>query len=143
MQKKINLEMFDLADYPREMLAYLKNYGFHFNKKACEMAVKELMRRNPTTGNNEPIEAKRKEEIEQVFQRVGLKLENNTLYDFVWVYNMLYSDYWKSAIEDEVHLCKAVKDMIDDPDQCDGFIFNRWISDRMFNGDPIEWSDIL
>lgn len=143
MQKKINLEMFDLADYPREMLAYLKNYGFHFNKKACEMAVKKLMRRNPTTGKNEPIEAKKKEEIEQVFQRVGLKLENNTLYDFVWVYNMLMSDYWKSAIEDEVHLCKAVKDMIDDPDQCDGFIFNRWISDRMFNGDPIEWSDIL
>lgn len=143
MQKKINLEMFDLADYPREMLAYLKNYGFHFNKKACEMAVKKLMCRNPTTGKNEPIEAKKKEEIEQVFQRVGLKLENNTLYDFVWVYNMLMSDYWKSAIEDEVHLCKAVKDMIDDPDQCDGFIFNRWISDRMFNGDPIEWSDIL
>lgn len=143
MQKKINLEMFDLAEYPREMLAYLKNYGFHFNKKACEMAVKGLMRRNPTTGKDEPIEAKGKEEIEQMFQRVGLKLENNTLYDFVWVYNMLYSDYWKSAIEDEVHLCKAVKDMIDDPDQRDGFIFNRWISDRMFNGDPIEWADIL
>ena len=135
--------MFDLAEYPRGMKAYLKNYGFHFNKKACEMAVKKLMHRNPATGKNEPIEAKRKEEIEQVFQRVGLELENNTLYDFVWVYNMLYSDYWKSAIEDEVHLCKAVKDMIDDPDQCDGFIFNRWISDRMFNGDPIEWSDIL
>ena len=94
MQKKINLEMFDLAEYPREMKAYLKNYGFHFNKKACEMDVKKLMRRNPATGKNEPIEAKRKEEIEQLFQRVGLELENNTLYDFVWVYNMLYSDYW-------------------------------------------------
>ena len=51
--------------------------------------------------------------------------------------------YWKSAIDDEAHLCKAVKDMVDDPDQRDGFIFNRWISDRLFNGDPIDWAEIL
>lgn len=143
MKEKLNLDLFDLADYPKEMLSYLKNYGFHFNKKACEEAVKGLKRRNPASGKEEPIDAKSKEEIEQIMVKYNIKLENNTLYDFVWVYNMLMSDYWKSAIEDELHLAKAVKDMIDDVDQRDGFIFNRWISDRMFNGEPIEWADFV
>lgn len=143
MNQKLNLDLFDMSDYPTEMRVYLKNFGFHFNKKACEEAVKGLKRKNPTTGKAEPIEAKSKDEIETIMSKHGIKLENNTLYDFVWVYNMLISDYWKSGIDDELHLCKAVKDVIDDVDQADGFIFNRWISDRMFNGCPIEWEDLL
>lgn len=143
MNDKINLDMLDLEDYPRDMLKYLKNYGFHFNKAACEDAVKKLRRRNPATGKNEPIDVKSKDEIEQILTRLNIKLERNTLYDFVWVYNMLLSDFWKSGIDDEIHLAKATKDVIDDPDQRDGFIFNRWISDRMFNGEPIEWADLI
>lgn len=143
MKEKMNLDLFDLSDYPKEMLAYLKNYGFHFNKKACEEAVKHLKRRNPATGKEEPIEPKTKDEIEQMLVKNGVKLDNNTLYDFVWVYNMLVSDKWKSSIEDEIHLARAVKDVIDDVDHRDGFIFNRWVSDRMFDGNPIEWGDLL
>lgn len=143
MKNKINLDMFDMTDYPREMRIYLKNYGFHFSKKAFEYATKELKRKNPATGKDEPIEPKTKEEVEQILSKHNIRLEHNTLYDFVWVYNMIYSDNWKSAIEDELHLCKAVKDMIDDVDQNDGFIFNRWISDRLFNGIPIEWEDLI
>lgn len=143
MTEKINLDMYDMSDYPRAMLKYLKNYGLHFNKKACEEAVKGLRRKNPATGKTEPIDAKTKDEIEQILANNNIKLENNTLYDFVWVYNMLMSDYWKSAIEDELHLCRAVKDMVDDPDQTDGFIFNRWLGDRMLSGKPIEWEDLM
>lgn len=143
MKQKLNLDLLDMSEYPREMRTYLKNYGFHFNKRACDDAIKSLKRRNQATDKDEPIEPKSKEEIEQLLIKYNVKLENNTLYDFVWVYNMLFSDYWKSAIEDEKHLALAVKDMIDDPDQNDGFIFNRWISDRFFNGEPIEWADLL
>lgn len=143
MKEKISLDIFDFSDFPKDMRRYLKNYGFHFNKKACEEAVKGLKRRSLATGKVEAIEPKSKDEIEQILTHNGVKIENNVLYDFVWVYNMLMSDYWKSAIEDEAHLCKAVKDMIDDVDQRDGFIFNRWVTDRMYNGDPIEWSELL
>lgn len=142
MKEKLSLDLIDLSEYPRDMRLYLKNYGFHFNKKACDEAIKGLRRNNPATGRAEKVEAKSKDDVEQMMSKYGVTLENNTLYDYVWVYNMLMSDYWKSAIEDEAHLCKAVKDMIDDPDQRDGFIFNRWISDRMFNGEPIEWADL-
>lgn len=143
MKEKFNLDMFDLSDYPNSMKRYLKNYGPHFNKKACEEAVKHLRRRNPATGKEEPIEPKGKEDIEQFLVKHNVKLENNTLYDFVWVYNMLVSDKWKSGIDDEQHLAKAVKDVIDDIDHRDGFIFNRWISDRMWDGNPIEWDDLI
>lgn len=136
-----SLDMWD--EFPPEMKKYCKNFGLHFNKKACGEAVKHLKRKSPATGKEEPFEPKSKEEIEEMLAKHNIKLEHNTLYDFVWVYNMLMSDNWKSSLEDELHLCKAVKDMIDDVDHKDGFIFNRWVSDRLFDGNPIEWSDLL
>lgn len=136
-----SLDIWD--EFPPEAKTYFKNFGWHFNKKACEDAVKHLKRKNPATGKSEPIEPKGKEDVEQILAKNGVRLEHNTLYDFVWVYNMLMSDNWKSSIEDEAHLCKAVKDMIDDVDHNDGFIFNRWVSDRLFDGIPIDWAGIL
>lgn len=143
MKEKINLGLIDMSDYPKSMRKYLKNFGFHFNKKACEEAVSKLKRKNPATGKTESIDPKTKDEVEQILTKNNIRLENNSLYDFVWVYNMCYSGYWKSAIDDEVHLARIVKDIVDDPNQKDGFIFNRWISDRMFNGEPIDWEDLL
>lgn len=143
MKEKLSLDLFDVSEYPKAMKAYLKSSGFHFNKKAVKEACKHLRRKNPQTGKDEPVEMKDKEEVEAILTKHGIKLENDCLYDSVWAYNMLASDFWKSAIEDEAHLAKAVKDVIDDPDQPDGFLFNRWISDRLFAGKPIEWEDLL
>lgn len=144
MKQKMSLDLFDFSEYPREMRTYLKNNGFHFSKKACKEAVRGLKRMNPATGKPEPVtDMKDKEEIEQMLTKHGIKLENDCLYDAVWAFHMIQSDFWKSAIEDEMHLARAVKDVVDDPDQPDGFLFNRWMSDRMFAGHPIEWSDLL
>jgi hypothetical protein len=35
---KVGLDMFDT--FPKDMVAYLRNYGFHFNKKSVEYAIK-------------------------------------------------------------------------------------------------------
>lgn len=144
MKEKTNPNMFDLSECPRDMRTYLKNYSFHFNKKAAKEAVKGLKRKNPATGKDEPItDIKDKEEIEAMLQKHNVKLENDCLYDVVWAYHMLISDFWKEAIDDDTHLAKAVKCVIDDPDQPDGYLFHRWYEDRMFAGKPIEWSDLL
>lgn len=144
MKERINLDMFDFSEYPKEMKAYLKNFGFHFNKKACKEAVKGLKRKNPQTGKNEPLtDTKDKDEIEAMLTKHGVKLDNDCLYDVVWAYHMIVSDFWKEAIVDEALLAKAVKCVIDDPDQPDGYLFNRWLSDRFFAGTPIEWEDLL
>lgn len=141
--QRTNLDLYDMDEFPREMRTYLKNFGLHFNKKACEEAVKGLKRKNPATGKEEPIEAKSKDEVEQVLTKYGIKLDNNVLYDFVFVYNMALSDFYKSSLADEKALATFTKDYVDDGDQADGFIFNRWFGDRMLAGKPIEWGDLL
>lgn len=144
MKEKSNLNMFDLTDYPRDMKIYLRNNGFHFSKKAAKEAIKGLKRRNPQTGKDEPLtDIKDKEEVETMLTKHGIKLENDCLYDIVWAYHMIASDFWKEAIDDEIHLAKAIKCVIDDPDQPDGFLFNRWVEDRRFAGRPIEWGDLV
>lgn len=144
MKEKTSLDMFDLSEYPKDMKLYLKNFGFHFNKKACKEAVKGLKRKNSQTGKDEPLtDIKDKDEIEAMLANHNVKLDNDCLYDVVWAYHMLVSDFWKEAIVDEALLAKAVKCVIDDPDQPDGYLMNRWVGDRLFAGHPIEWADLV
>lgn len=130
-------------EMPREMRSYLSNYGWSFNKRACEHAIKAMYRKSPATGKNEPIEPKTKEEIEEFLKKHGVRLENNRGYDFVYVYHMAYSDYFKSSIEDEAHLALFIKDYIDDPDNKGGNAFRKWYVDCIAKGEPVEWADIL
>lgn len=133
--KRIGLDMYD--DIPSGMLNYLRNYGYHFNKKAFDFAV-SLMRRGGS-----PIQKISKEDVDILMQRYGLEMTNNVMYDAAYVANMCKADFFKSSIQDEHHLALFVKDYVDDSDQVDGFIFNRWYADMMHSGTPIEWEDLL
>nr|DAY88051.1 MAG TPA: hypothetical protein [Caudoviricetes sp.] len=128
---------------PREMQAYLRNYGYSFSKRACEYAVKQMMRKNTATGKLESIEPYSKEKAEELLSKHGIKLERNIGYNFVYVINMIYSDRWKSSIEDELHLCKAVKDEIDDEDAVPESIFRCWMTKQEDKGIPIPWEDMI
>lgn len=143
MKEKTSLEMFDLSEWPKAAQKYFRSYGFHFSKAACDYAVKGLRKENPSTKKLEPIDAWSKDQIDEMLKKYNVVLEDNELYDYVWVCNMLRSDMFKSSIPDEQRLAMGVKDIIDDKDQKDGFIFNRWISDRLFNGSPIEWAELV
>lgn len=143
MKDKTSIEHYNIDEWPKAARKYFKANGFHFTKAACEFAVKGLRRENPSTKKMEPIEPWGKEQVDDLLKRNAVVLEDNELYDYVWVANMVRSDYWRSSIEDEKHLALMVKDIVDDPDQRDGFIFNRWISDRLFNGRPIDWEGLM
>ena len=135
-----------LQDYdiiPKEMRAYLRNNGRHFNKKACEWAVKNMRKWNSNTNSSEKIEMKSKDEIDELLKTHGITLNKNKGYDYVYVANMCYADFYKSSIEDDRHVAMFVKDMVDDYDQPSGFIFNRWIADMDGSETPIEWEDFL
>lgn len=135
-----------LRDYnylPEEMRAYLRNYGNSFSKRACEYAVSKMRRRNPATGKEEPIEAYTKDKAEELMAKYGVKLEHNIGYNFVYVINAEYADRWKSSIEDEQHLCKAVKDIIDDVDANPESVFSCWITKMEDKGIPIPWADMI
>ena len=128
---------------PQEMRAYLRNYGYSFSKRACEYAVNQMKRKNNATGKLEYIEPYSKDKAEELLSKNGVTLENNVGYNFVYVMNMILADRWKSSVEDELHLCKAVKDEIDDVDGVPESVFRCWITKQEDMGIPIPWEDMI
>ncbi len=130
--RRIPLDTYD--DRPTSMKRYLKYYGQHFNKKLCDFAISQM------DHGKSPVF---KENVENILNKYNIKLDNNQLHDFVYVYNMGNNDFLGSSISDEKHLALYVKDVIDDADGYDGIVFNRWYADTVTKGIPIEWDDML
>ena len=128
----MRLDFYD--DRPTSMKRYLKYYGEHFNKKLCDFAVSKMKHGK---------QAVNKERIDDILSKHSIKLDNNQLYDYVYVYNMGNNDFMGSSISDEKHLALYVKDVIDDEDGYDGIVFNRWYADTVILGIPIEWEEML
>ena len=128
---------------PAEMKAYLRNYGYSFSKKACEYAVSYMKKETKSSGKMEKIEPYSREMAEELLEKYGVKLENNIGYNFVYVLNMSLADYWKVSIDDEEHLAKHVKAIIDDVDDNPDNLFRMWIAKMDGNSIPIPWEDIL
>ena len=127
-----SLDYYD--DRPTSMKHYLKYYGQHFNKKLCDFAVSKM--------NHGKIPVS-KNSVDEILNKYNITLENNQLYDYVYVYNMGNNDFLGSSILDEKHLASYVKDVIDDEDGYDGIVFNRWYADTVSCGIPIEWDDMI
>ena len=130
--KRTSLDIYD--DRPTSMKRYLKYYGQHFNKKLCDFAVSKMQH------GKSPIS---KDKVDEVLDRYNVNLQNNELYDYIYVYNMGNNDFMGSSILDEKHLALYVKDVIDDKDGYDGIIFNRWYADTVTQGIPIEWDEMV
>ena len=129
---RTSLNLYD--DRPTSMKRYLKYFGQHFNKKLCQFAVSKMKHgKTPVT----------KEQVDEILKRHNISLDNNELYDYVYVYNMGNNDFMGSSIADEKHLAMYVKDVIDDEDGYDGIVFNRWYADTVILGIPIEWDEML
>ena len=120
---RMPLDVYDLK--PEGMIAYLRYNGYHFNKKMCEWAVSHMRKVNKASGKEEPIEPINKDKVEELMQSNNLTLEN------------------LKSIKDEESLAHYIKDTVDDVDQKDGFIFNRFYADCCHNGMPIPWEDLL
>lgn len=133
---KKSLDIYD--EMPSGMKAYLANYGFHFNKKACMKAIECMEKKG-----GERLNPMNKEIVQDILSRNKVTLHNDTLYDSVYVANMAMADYMGRSIEDERHLALFVKDYIDDPDGSDEKAFRHYLQDCIAKGEPIEWDDIL
>ena len=137
-------ESFDFwEDIPYEKRVYMRHNGKHFNKKLCQFAVSMMRVMNPATGKKERLEPLSREQVEELLQKHGVKLENNRGYDHVYACNMGKADYFKSSVPDEQHLAMFVKDYIDDPDAYEGLTFTRWCADMQGSGTAVDWEDNL
>ena len=129
-------------EIPEGMKRYINNYGGHFIKKLCTEAAKRMYKR--VDSRKEYIKPYTKEQIDSLLEAENIKLDRDILYDKVYVANMCQADYLGSSVpKDDRHLALFIKDMIDDPDATEGFIFNRFYADCMFMNNPIDWDECL
>lgn len=137
----IMLQEYDVI--PREMRAYLRNNGRHFNKKACEWAVNNMRKYNDTTRRLERIEPLDKNAVDELLKDNGITIDDARGYDYVYVANMCKADFYGTAIEDERHMALYIKCVIDDADAVGGMIFNRWLADLDTKGIAIDWEELI
>ena len=134
-------EMGSYDDIPEGMKLYINNYGCHFNKKLCKEAVSRMYK--DTDGKKEYIKPYSKEQVDNMLEAYGIRLERNKLYDAVYVANMCKADFLGKSVPTEQHLAKYEKDVIDDADAEEGYVFNRFYADCIFMDNPIEWEDMI
>ena len=128
-------------EIPEGMMIYINNYGCHFNKKLYEEAVRRMYRK--VNGKKEYMNAYTKEHVNNVLAANNVILERNKLYDACFVFTMCAADFLGKSVPNEQYQARYVKDLIDDADAEEGFIFNRWYADQMFMNNPIDWEDMI
>lgn len=111
---------------------YLSYYGWHFNKKMCKLALKYLPKQ---------IEVVNKEKIDELLKSYSIQLENNYLYDYVYLFNYCLATYYDSSIDSESVLLTFIQDTLKVSE--DGLIFTKWYAEMCHRGIPIEWEDVI
>lgn len=125
-------------DLPEDMIIYLKYNGKHFNRRLVEFAINKMTTRD--SNNNEvPLAVITKDKLKDMLETNGVHINEEYIYDALFVANMGKADYLGSSISDENHLAKYVNDVINDIDGYDGLPFNRWYADMVHKGIPIDW----
>lgn len=128
-------------EIPDGMKAYINNYGCHFNKKLVDEAARRMY--TLKDGKREYIQPYTKERVNEVLKANSITLKRDKLYDSVYVANMCKADFLGKSVIGEEGLAKFVRDMIDDPDAEEGYIFNRFYADTMFMNNPIDWDEMI
>lgn len=137
--RRVNFTQFD--EMPEAMVAYMRHYGPHFNRKLFEFAVSLMTKEQ--NGKEVPVTPYNKEQVKNMLSSHGVTLKNDQLYDSTYVACMCKADFLGSSIADERHLAMYVKDVVDDPDGYDGIVFNRWYADMCYTGVAIDWEEML
>ena len=81
---KDSLDIYD--ELPEDMIEYLKYNGRHFNKHLCDFAVSQM------EDNNGKINPYTEEQVDNILRAYNIHLDNDILYDKVFVANMCKTD---------------------------------------------------
>ena len=131
----------DRQIFPSGMERYLSNYGWHFSKRMVEWATSRMYKSN---GNSKQyLDPISKEQLGQMQNIYGIRLECPHEYDCLYVANMAKADFLGSSLMDERQLLQYVKDYTEDPDGYEGLPFTRFYADCIGSGMAIPWEDVL
>lgn len=131
-----------MYDIPEDMKTYLSYYGMNFSKKLYEFAVSN-MRRESADGKMEKVKPMSSDELKSLLSKYKIEVENNDLYNALYLAAMVKADYWGSSIEDEEHLAKYIEDTLCDVDAAEGQVFARYLADCSVGGCIVHWEDMI
>ena len=133
---------FLMCDIPEDMKTYLSYYGMNFSKKLYEFAV-DNMRRESADGKLERVKPMMVDELKSLLSKYKVDIENNDLYNAMYLAAMVKADYWGSSIEDDEHLAKYIEDTLCDVDAAEGQVFARYLADCSVKGCIIHWESMI
>lgn len=122
---------------PSEMQDYIENYGFHFSKKACDYALRDLKK------DGSPVTPMTKEQADEMFKKYNVTLKNNVLYDAVYKLAYEKCNHFGKSLPNEQMLAMHVQEDLDAMGNTGEEVFREWIADRIGQGNPIDWYSIL
>lgn len=141
--KRYRCIVIECRDSDTDKCEYLEKYGCHFSEKACQWAVNRMQRKD---AYDKPVNITHKTmaELSEMAKKYSIKLDSDNRYDALYLANMVMADLWGSSIEDEAHMAKYIRDVLEDPDRVDGHVFRHWVADMEADGDAeIDWKQII
>lgn len=102
---------------------YHMMYGCHFNEWMLKRATEHMQNEDGTTGGHWNVE-----QTTQVAKNNGVMFVNFNEYDWNYVMNMIYSDYYGSVPNDVTIYFKMAKKFIEDKDAPEGKAYRYYKS---------------
>ena len=127
---------------PEDMQQYLSFYGYHFNRAMCNFAVSMMRREDKTSGVPTKITPVTMDELKAMLEKYSVKIENNDIYDALYLANMVKADFYGSSIEDDEHMARYIEDVLCDADGYEGMPFCRFLADCSAKGVVIFWEQM-
>lgn len=111
MIKETNYDLYE----DLEMYLYKELYGCHFNDWLLEKATKTMINEDGTIGPHWNVE-----QTNNVARQLGIEFSTFNEYDFNYVMNMIYSDYYGSVQNDTIVYGKMARKFLEDKDAIQG-----------------------
>lgn len=119
MVKRIDEDVYDDI----EMYLYKEVYGCHFCKWLLEKAVKQMRNEDGSTGPHWTLD-----QTTSVAKNNGIEFVHFNEYDWNYVMNMIYSDYYGSVPNETTMYVKMARKFLEDKDAKEGKALKYWLA---------------
>ena len=109
----------------------------HFSKTLAEWAITNMRVKRPN-GEMKRAATISFEEAEKIFERNGVKIKEESIYDAWYLYNMCLADY-KKSLPAENKIVEFVDETINDPDCVPQSVLACFRAKMDVMGIPIHW----
>ena len=119
MIRETDYELYEkIEDY-----LYKEAYGCHFSEWLLEKALSNLKNEDGTTGGHWTVE-----QTTSVAKSLNISFDTFNIYDWNYVMNMLYSDFYGAVTNDAVVYGKLAKKFLTDKDGKEGKAYHYYMA---------------